>query len=143
MPPSCRCPLIVGSEDACPSISPGQSGAADPIFGSLAPEFDTAPGSRQHWRGARQEPRSGNPERPEIPATASGHAKISAVEPGIELVGSLPPGVREMLELIAERMDIGVGPWRLEVEFEDGAVRRWFRHEGPLGGLALARFDRG
>ncbi len=59
----------------------------------------------------------------------------------IEPAGSLPPLVREQLEQIAERMDIGVGPWRLEVEFEDGFVRRWYRREGPLGGQALARFD--
>ncbi len=62
---------------------------------------------------------------------------------GAEPSTSLPSLVREQLEQIAERMDIGVGPWRLEVEFEDGAVRRWFRHEGPLGPLALVRFDDG
>ncbi len=54
---------------------------------------------------------------------------------------SLPSLVREQLEQIAERMDIGVGPWRLEVEFEDGRVRRWFRREGPLGAGALVRFE--
>jgi len=63
------------------------------------------------------------------------------METGIEPLGSLPPGVRKRLEQIAERMDMAVGPWHLEIDFEDGSVRRWFRREGPLGADALGRFD--
>ena len=35
----------------------------------------------------------------------------------------------------------GVGIWRLELEFQDGRLRRCFRHEGPIGADALVRFD--
>jgi len=63
------------------------------------------------------------------------------METGSESFASLPSGVREMLELVLERMDMAVGPWRLEIEAEDGSVRRWFRREGPLGAGALVRFN--
>jgi hypothetical protein len=85
---------------------------------------------------------TGNPSTRRVLQRHPGVRRFLQVQ-GAEPSTSLPPLVREQLETVAVRMDMGVGPWRLEVEFEDGRVRRWFRREGPLGALALVRFDRG
>lgn len=53
----------------------------------------------------------------------------------------LPLDTRGLIEHLAERMDAGVGRWRLEFEFEDGTLTRFFRHEGPGPAGALGRFD--
>ena len=47
------------------------------------------------------------------------------------------PDARALLELVAERLDAGSGHWRIDLEFQDGRLRRCFRHEGPLGANEL------
>ena len=54
---------------------------------------------------------------------------------------AVPPDTRALAELLAERMEAGMGRWRLELEYENGRLRRCYRHEGPLGADALIRFD--
>jgi hypothetical protein len=46
---------------------------------------------------------------------------------------ALPELVRSLLAAIAKWMRADQGHWRLEFEFQDGHLRRWFRHEGPVG----------
>jgi hypothetical protein len=54
----------------------------------------------------------------------------------------LPLSTRELVEILAERMEVGSGRWRLELEFQDGTLTRWFRHQGPGPAGALGQFDR-
>jgi hypothetical protein len=58
---------------------------------------------------------------------------------------AFPIDLRGLLEHVAERLDVGgAGTHRLEIEFRDGRLTRFFRHEGPIGATALAeRFARG
>ena len=52
----------------------------------------------------------------------------------------LPEFVRATIESVARFMRADQGHYRLELEFQDGHLRRWFRHEGPAGAKDLARF---
>jgi len=44
---------------------------------------------------------------------------------------TLPELVQSLLAAIAKWMRADAGQWRLEFEFQDGHLQRWFRHEGP------------
>ena len=44
------------------------------------------------------------------------------------LAAELPPNVRALLELVFEQLNLGVGPWRLEAEAQDGRVSVIYRH---------------
>jgi hypothetical protein len=49
------------------------------------------------------------------------------------------PGIlRDLLEAVAELMDADRGEWRLELLFENGKLRKAYRHEGPLRPDALS-----
>jgi len=54
---------------------------------------------------------------------------------------ALSPDTRALMELVAERLDVGSGTTRLEAEFQDGRLLRVHRHE-KLAATALDRFDR-
>lgn len=54
---------------------------------------------------------------------------------------ALCPAAAALLERLFLLMEMGSGPWTLEVRAEDGRVRSFQRREGPLGRTALARFD--
>jgi hypothetical protein len=58
-----------------------------------------------------------------------------------EELADLDPRAAVLLELAAEMMDMGSGPWTLETRFEDGHLRSYRRAEGPLGRNSLDRFD--
>ena len=51
----------------------------------------------------------------------------------------MPDFVVALLCLIARWMGAGSGRWRIEFEFRDGHLERWFRHEGPGSHEALGR----
>lgn len=53
----------------------------------------------------------------------------------------LPTGLRELIETIADRMQVAEGNWTLEFRFTHGRLERWFRHHGPEGAAALERFQ--
>lgn len=53
----------------------------------------------------------------------------------------LPPLLQTLLELVAERLEMTRGSSTLEVRFENGRVRSWFRHDGPAPPGALRRFE--
>jgi hypothetical protein len=50
-----------------------------------------------------------------------------------------PEWIVALLGLIAKWMGADTGRWRLEFEFTDGHLSRWFRHEGPGSHEALTR----
>jgi hypothetical protein len=55
-------------------------------------------------------------------------------------VEETPPLVRTLIEAIG--VQLGAPPrgrWRLELEFQDGRLREWYRHDGPLPAGALER----
>jgi hypothetical protein len=64
-------------------------------------------------------------------------------EIGVE-PSDLPPGIVELLELLAARTDLGSGEARLEAIFKDGALRFCYLHTGSLERNELRqRFDAG
>jgi hypothetical protein len=53
----------------------------------------------------------------------------------------LPDFVRASIESVARFMRVGAtGHGTLELQFQDGRLRRWYRHEGPAGAKDLEGF---
>jgi hypothetical protein len=51
----------------------------------------------------------------------------------------LPPDVVDLLELAAERVDLGVGDARLEAVYKDGVLRYTYLHVGAIDRHELRR----
>jgi len=51
------------------------------------------------------------------------------------------PLLAELLEAIAEIMELDVGQTRLELEFKDGHLRRWHSHDVGHGRESLRPFE--
>jgi hypothetical protein len=51
------------------------------------------------------------------------------------------PVLAAVLEDVAQIMNLGDGHQRLELDFEDGHLRRWRTAAGPEGTTKLAEFD--
>lgn len=52
-------------------------------------------------------------------------------------VEEAPPLVQELLAAIARHLGMGRGRWRLELQFEDGRVREWWKHHERLSPARL------
>jgi hypothetical protein len=70
-----------------------------------------------------------------------GQDSADSLRPGAHPAVELSPSTRELVELVAERVDAATGPVRLEFELEAGRVQRWWLHRGPFGATALAGYD--
>jgi hypothetical protein len=51
------------------------------------------------------------------------------------------PALVQVFEAIAGVLDINHGQTRLELEFDDGHLRRWWAHDERNGALQLHEFD--
>lgn len=70
-------------------------------------------------------------------ATSVGHAYPVG---GMTSVEETPPIVRTLVDAIGAHLGAPArGRWRLELVFEDGRVREFYRHDGPLPAGALER----
>ena len=59
---------------------------------------------------------------------------------GMTTVDDTPPLLRTLVEAIAVQLGApSRGRWRLELEFQDGRLREFYTHNGPLPAGALER----
>src|SRR5574341_2230536 len=81
------------------------------------------------------------PPHPEIPATSLRHATLLAVTGTPSHEDQPRPHLARFLEAVAVIMGLTEGEQRLEIQFQNGYVRRWFTIGGPRGMRELAAYD--